>query len=222
MRQILFIHGGNSFPTYAAYKNSLLSQEIQYEQLKYTQKWREWIAQQMPTCDVLLPTMPNGFNAQYDEWKIYFEKLLPFLKNDVTIIGHSLGAMFLAKYFEEASFTKKIHRIILIAGRYGGYEGENGSFNVVSAARLPENAQEVHLFHSEDDPVVPFAPALAAFDSESLCALGFCRAHGGFRPPARPRGRGTHPHPDPDRDGSRSTCGGTSSPSTTRSRRARG
>jgi hypothetical protein len=30
------------------------------------------------------------------------------------------------------------------------------------------------------------------------------------------------PRPDPDRDGSRSTCGGTSSPSTTRSRRARG
>lgn len=156
MQQILFIHGGNSFPNHTAYLDSLLTQEIQYEQLQYSQKWREWLAQQMPNDDVLLPTMPNGFNAQYDEWKIYFEKILPFLKDDVTIIGHSLGAMFLAKYFEETSITKKIHRIILIAGRYGGSEDENGSFNVVSSARLPENAQEVHLFHSEDDPVVPY------------------------------------------------------------------
>jgi predicted alpha/beta hydrolase family esterase len=156
MRQILFLHGGNSFSTYPEYLHSLRTKEIEYEQLKFTRKWRDWLAQQLPDDDVLIPTMPNGFNAQYDEWKIYFEKILPFLMDDVTIMGHSLGAMFLAKYLEETSLPKTIHRIILIAGRYGGPEDENGSFHVTSSVHLPENAHEVHLFHSKDDPVVPY------------------------------------------------------------------
>lgn len=156
MQQILFLHGGESFTTYESYIKSLRAREIHYDRLKYLPRWREWIAKQLPHDDILLPTMPNGFNAQYEEWKIYFEKILPFLHDDFTIIGHSLGAMFLAKYFEEKQLTKKARRIILIAGRYGGPSEENGSFHVKSSVHLPQNADEVHLFHSIDDPVVPY------------------------------------------------------------------
>ena len=156
MQQILFLHGGESFLSYDAYLDSLMSRELSYDRLKYSPKWREWIAQQLPGDDVLLPTMPNGYNAQFNEWKIYFEKIVPFLHDDFTIIGHSLGAMFLAKYFEESRLPTKARRIILIAGRHGGPAEENGSFHVTSSARLSQNSHEVHLFHSMDDPVVPY------------------------------------------------------------------
>ena len=156
MQQILFLHGGESFLSYDAYLDSLMSRELSYDRLKYSPKWREWIAQQLPGDDVLLPTMPNGYNAQFNEWKIYFEKIMPFLHDDFTIIGHSLGAMFLAKYFEESRLPTKARRIILIAGRHGGPAEENGSFHVTSSARLSQNSHEVHLFHSMDDPVVPY------------------------------------------------------------------
>ncbi len=155
MKQILFLHGGESFGSYEEYLAWLKAKEIDYERLKYAPRWREWIAQQAKGCDILTPTMPNGFNAVYDEWVIYFEKILPLLTGDVTLVGHSLGGMFLAKYFHTHTLDKKVHRIVLIAARYGGEE--DGSFVVTSAKNLDESAEEVHLFHSEDDPFVPYA-----------------------------------------------------------------
>lgn len=157
MCQILFLHGGDSFSSYDAYLAALKARKPDYEQLKYHPRWREWIANQMSNDDVMTPTMPNSDNAQYDEWVIYFEKLLTFLHDDFTIVGHSLGAMFLAKYLHSTVLPIKAHRIILIAGRYGQHTNEdNGSFTVTSARGLERSAHEVHLFHSEDDPVVPY------------------------------------------------------------------
>jgi hypothetical protein len=166
--------------------DALRTREIHYDRLKYSPRWREWIAQQLPHDDVLLPTMPNGFNAQYEEWKIYFEKMLPFLHDDFTLVGHSLGAMFLAKYFEEKRLPKKARRIILIAGRHGGPVGENGSFHVTSSARLPQNSHEVHLFHSMDDPIVPYED-MAKFKSDMPQAVVHSFTdHGHFNDPTFP------------------------------------
>ena len=74
MRQVLIIHGGDSFSSYDAYMSDLQALEISYDRLKPQKKWKTWLAEQLPDADVLLPTFPNGFNAVYDEWVIYFEK----------------------------------------------------------------------------------------------------------------------------------------------------
>jgi len=155
MKQILFLHGGESFSDYEHYLEWLKTKELDYERLKYAPRWREWVAQQAAGCDVLTPNMPNAFNAVYDEWVIYFEKMLPLLIVDVTLVGHSLGGMFLAKYFHTHTLPKKVHRIVLVAARYGG--NEDGSFVVTSAKGVEKSAEEVHLFHSEDDLLVPYA-----------------------------------------------------------------
>jgi predicted alpha/beta hydrolase family esterase len=119
MRQILFIHGGNSFPSNDEYLEDLRSLEMDYKRLKYAKRWREWIAEQLPDDDVLTPTFPNGFNAQYDEWVIYFEKIVPFLKDGYSLVGHSLGGMFLAKYLHTHVLPVKARHIVLLAARYG-------------------------------------------------------------------------------------------------------
>lgn len=62
--------------------------------------------------------MPNGNNAQYIEWKIWFERLLPFLNDGVILIGHSLGGIFLAKYLSENNFSIKVRAAILIAAPF--------------------------------------------------------------------------------------------------------
>jgi predicted alpha/beta hydrolase family esterase len=112
----------------------------------------------MSDSDVLTPSMPNKDNAQFDEWKIYFEKILPFLSGEVQIVGNSLGAMFLAKYLQENPLERPVKRIVLVAPGYDDDSNEDlGSFGVTSATRLGESAAEVHLFHSQDDPVVPYA-----------------------------------------------------------------
>ncbi len=166
MKQILIIHGGESFSTYDSYLEHLRSTPVDYERLKPQQKWKSWLAQQMPEADVLLPTLPNGYNAVYDEWQIYFEKLIPFFGDDMRLVGHSLGAMFLAKYLHSHPLKRKVRQVILIAGAYDGDSVEDlGSFRVDSAINLPKSTDEIHLFHSEDDPIVPFAE-LAKFQAD--------------------------------------------------------
>ena len=166
MKQIVLIHGGSSFDNYERYLNSLKNGSINYERLLWAQKWREWIAQNITGYDVLLPDFPNKQNAQYEEWKIYFEKLLPLLGDDVQLVGYSLGAMFLAKYLHESPLDSPVRRLVLVSPCYDDESVEDlGSFRVMSATGLEKSAREIHLFHSKDDPVVPFTE-LAKFQRD--------------------------------------------------------
>ena len=171
MKQVLMIHGGESFSSNDAYIKSLRDSSLNYDQLKLQKRWKSWIAEQMHDTDVLLPTFPNGYNAVFDEWKIYFEKIVPFFGNDVQIVGHSLGAMFLAKYLNDTPLTQPIKRLVLVAGGYNDDSVEDlGSFAVESAVNLPKSAHEIHLLHSKDDPVVPFTE-LAKFQADIPSAI---------------------------------------------------
>ena len=166
MKQVLIVHGGDSFSSYESYLENLKALEINYERLKPHNKWKPWIAEQMTEADILLPTFPNGHNAVYNEWKIYFEKLIPFFGDDMQLVGHSLGAMFLAKYLHKTPLAKKVQRLILIAGIYDDTtSGDSGSFIVGDATGIEKSAESIHLFHSRDDPIVPFAE-LAKFQAD--------------------------------------------------------
>ena len=166
MKQIVIVHGGSSFNNYENYLNNLKNSQLHYERLLWVQKWRDWLAQEIVVADVLLPDFPNKQNADYTEWKIYFEKLLSLLRNDIQLVGYSLGAMFLAKYLHESPLSKPVRRLVLVSPCYDDESVEDlGSFRVTSAAGLEKSAKEVHLFHSKDDPVVPFTE-LAKFQRD--------------------------------------------------------
>lgn len=166
MKQIVIVHGGSSFDSYENYLNNLKSSQLHYELLLYSLKWRDWLAQETVDADVLLPNFPNRQNANYGEWKIYFEKLLPLLDGDVQLVGYSLGAMFLVKYLHEKPLEKPVRRLILAAPCYNDESPEDlGSFHINSAGSLEKSAEEIHLFHSKDDPVVPFSE-LAKFQRD--------------------------------------------------------
>lgn len=166
MKQVFIIHGGESFSTYDAYLDNLRNRQPDYERLKPQQKWKLWLAEQMPEAEILLPSFPNGDNAVFDEWVIYFEKLLPFFGDDVRLVGHSLGAMFLAKYLQEHTLRQKVRQLILVAAGYDDDSLEDlGSFSVSSATKLYESADEIHFFHSKDDPVVVYTE-LAKFQHD--------------------------------------------------------
>ena len=122
--------------------------------------------QEIFDADVLLPDFPNKQNASYAEWKIYFEKLLPLLGDDVQLVGYSLGAMFLAKYLHESTLQTPVRRLVLVSPCYNDESVEDlGSFQVENAAGLEKSAEEIHLFHSKDDPVAPFTE-LAKFQQD--------------------------------------------------------
>lgn len=104
--------------------------------------------------------MPNKTNAQYNEWKIFFKKLVDLLDDNFILIGHSLGGIFLTKYLSENQVNKIIKKTFLIAAPYddGGMDKEPMySFLRSGDLKKMENqAGKIYIYQSKDDFAVPF------------------------------------------------------------------
>ena len=113
--------------------------------------------------EIIIPRMPLQDNAKYKEWKIYFERFFSQLRNNIILIGASLGGIFLAKYLSENKFPKKILSIYLICPPYDNSlpcEDLAGGFRLKSDLSLLEkNSKNLYLMFSKDDDVVPFVHA---------------------------------------------------------------
>ena len=158
--QIFFIHGGMTFKNYEDYINYLKNKFISLESKKY---WIQDVAEKLKEVQVIVPRMPLQENAKYDEWKIYFERFFPQLRNNIILIGGSLGGIFLAKYLSENKFPKKILSTYLICPPYdNSLPGEDlvGGFNLkTDLSLLEKNSKNLYLMFSKDDDVVPPAHA---------------------------------------------------------------
>lgn len=158
--QLVFIHGGDVFDTQEKYLSSL--KNIMIETLDYfkPRSWGSFIRETLgDDFEVITPQMPNKANARYSEWKIWFEKIIPLLGNDIIFVGHSLGAIFLSKYLSENKIPKKIKGVFLVATPFDGEDTEDdmGDFILPDDLHLlKEQAGELYFYHSKDDSVVPF------------------------------------------------------------------
>jgi predicted alpha/beta hydrolase family esterase len=156
-QQVLVIHGGNAFNSHEEYIAYLHQKEVHLETLQI-QGWKDTLGEKLGDAyDVFLIKMPNAQNAKYAEWKIWFEKYLPLLRDNVIFIGHSLGGIFLAKYLAEEQCLKKIRATFLVAAPFNTpvnhpladfvFQGSLASFN--------RQSNYIHLYHSTDDLIVP-------------------------------------------------------------------
>lgn len=161
-KQILIIRGGESFEKYEDFLQYIKT--IQIDPYEKKKNWRDWIIWALSeTHDVLVPLMPCKQNAEYEPWKIWFERHLEFITEpEPIIIGHSLGASFLLKWLSENKFPKKISQLHLIAPwvsddvplnleRIKTFKADQAKFG-----NIPGQCLKVHLWHSEDDTVVPY------------------------------------------------------------------
>jgi len=158
-KQIILIHGGTTFDTYKEYLSNLKNLKIDMDRYRKT-GWSDSLRKELGNrFDVLLPKMPNPSNAKYEEWKIIFKKISKLLEENVVLIGHSLGAIFLAKYLSENKFPKKILATLLVSAPYynEGMEESSGDFVLLkSLNRLVKQGGKVFLYQSKDDLVVPY------------------------------------------------------------------
>jgi predicted alpha/beta hydrolase family esterase len=159
-KQIVLIHGGDTFDSYKEYLSFLKNLEVDLDKYRKV-KWSSSLQGELGNkFDVLLLKMPNPINAKYGEWKILFKKIALLLEENVVLIGHSLGAIFLAKYLSENKFPKKILATILISSPYDDENMEESLGDFVLSKSLDKfNKQggKIFLYHSKDDLVVPFS-----------------------------------------------------------------
>lgn len=125
-------------------------------------KWKIQIAKKLTQGGnlVYFPGFPNPLNAKYEEWKIFFENWIEKIEiqGSVTFISHSLGGCFLLKYFSEEDNTpikNPIQEIHLVASCISAGDFSSPK-NYEYLKKLGGN---IHIWHAEDDLVVPFSTA---------------------------------------------------------------
>jgi predicted alpha/beta hydrolase family esterase len=158
-KQVIVIHGGDTFDSYEDYLAYLTDWEVSKEMLT-SKGWKSTLQSMLGEgYEVLKPTMPNEFNCKYVEWKIWFEKFTPFFIDEVILVGHSLGGIFLAKYLAENILPKKITALFLIAAPFDDVDTTSLADFVLpdSLELITKQVDTIYLYQSEDDPIVPFS-----------------------------------------------------------------
>jgi len=158
---VLVIHGGHAYPSHSDFLDHLRITDVDVERMKPRNDWKFNLqADLTDACEVLAPRMPTSDDAQYEEWELWFGRIMEVLDRPIALVGHSLGAMFLVKYYTEHVPTHPIHGMFLVAPRCDVHDRDlypHTSFTLTEdASVLIERAQNVVFFHSVDDPVVPF------------------------------------------------------------------
>lgn len=159
-QQIVVIHGGTTYNTHEEYMNSLYSKTPKLEWIQARRDWKNELQNHLGDDFVVyVPQMPNKTNAQYNEWKIVFEKILDLVDEDTILIGHSLGGLFLTKFLSENKVSKKIQKTFLIATPFddeGMHETLCSFLRRGTLEQFQDQAGVIYIYQSEDDFVVPF------------------------------------------------------------------
>lgn len=170
-QQVFFIHGGDAFSNREDFLQYLKQVPIrnlpEQNEASKAEFWSRSLAEDLgDDYEVFTPSMPNKQNASYDEWSIWFERHFEYFRDDVILVGWSLGGMFLAKYLSNNPFPHKIKTLHLLAAPCGEQvdpEGNDcGSFQFAKEelANLTAKIDTIEIWHSTDDFVVPYQQAL--------------------------------------------------------------
>lgn len=160
--QILYIHGGSTHKTRKDYLHFLKTQDI------FLEKRDGWDGTYLDqklghSFQIIRPRMPLKDYAHYKEWVIHLERFIPKLRNNLILIGQSLGGIFLAKYLSENKFPKKILATYLVCPPFDNTLPKAnlvGGFKLkTDLSLLEKNSKKLYLLFSKNDQVVPLSQA---------------------------------------------------------------
>ncbi|MDE1924871.1 MAG: alpha/beta hydrolase [Patescibacteria group bacterium] len=161
--QIWAIHGGDAFASYEEYLEYLKTRQINLKRLN-SWDWKSHLGGVLGArYEVFMPQMPNKQNAKYAEWKIWLERFIPYMDEEIILIGHSLGGCFVAKYLAGTDFPKRIRATFVVAAPYDEAEHSEFAKHLYDFAppknleRLVKQGGKIFLYQSKDDPVVSFS-----------------------------------------------------------------
>lgn len=131
--------------------------------------WHEWLMWSLESrFNFIKPSMPTKDNADYEVWKIIFEKYLNKVTSDeIVFVAHSLGTIFLMKYLVENGINKTIKQLHLVASIVSNDfqpadDVENTatfSFDIKQISKLKDYCEQIHIWHSKDDAMCTFKNA---------------------------------------------------------------
>ncbi len=163
-QQVIFINGAVPKENFENYYDFLRSREydpyaeklLNWNKTLWEYLWEDFEYIRTPSDRI-------GF-ADYEAWKIMFEKLLPFLEEGANVVTTSLGSTFIMKYIWENEFPVRIKKLFLIAPATNDTPSEKlGSFSFdidLVYNKIQRWADQIYIYHSRDDELVPFEQSL--------------------------------------------------------------
>ena len=151
MKKILIVHGFGGIPNAG---------------------WLPWLMEELAKKNIYacaLP-MPDSKKPVVSKW---IEEINHAVENapedEIFLVGHSLGATAVLKYLESVSENKKISGVVLVSGLISPLDPENSTsvYRAIDSFVVPpldfekvkNKAEKFSVFHSIDDPAVPFSHA---------------------------------------------------------------
>jgi predicted alpha/beta hydrolase family esterase len=164
--QVLILSGGRSFRD----REQLLEFYKNYDINKTRGKaWKHWLTWTLEdSYEFIFPDFPMRDNADYEIHKIILEKYFQkFNDQDLTIVTHSLGTIFIMKYLLENRFVKNIKQLHLVSPIVSNYfqpadDVENTAsftFDYSQVGDLKNFCEEIHIWHSTDDTMCAYKNA---------------------------------------------------------------
>jgi len=157
MKKLVHIHGGEAFNSYEEYLDFLNTEKIGNPWKESLKKWKDSYEEELgENWQILRMRMPCGFNSRYEEWRIWFEKHIPYFEDGIVLVGHSLGANFLTKFLSENIDQIDVSQLHLVSGFFGW----DGGFELPNdLKKVEDQCRKIYIYHSQDDPAVPFEHA---------------------------------------------------------------
>ena len=107
---------------------------------------------------VVAPEMPDADNPHYRPWRDRIEQELKGIDEAVILVGHSFGGSVLLKYLAEDSYRQPVRGLFLVSVPNWGPDGwAYEEFAVPNDVGSTLSASKIFLYHSRNDPEVPFA-----------------------------------------------------------------
>lgn len=160
-KQVILIKWGEVKENFKDFYDFLEKQD--YDPYKEKKKrWNRNLDEQLwDGFEVLVHEVFDKYFADYKSWKICFEKMIPYFKDDLIFIWHSLWWTFLSKYLNEEKnidFFDKIKKIILVAPAFEDIKGDliwtfEFDKKLINFKKIKD---KIIILASKDDPVVPF------------------------------------------------------------------
>lgn len=141
-KQILFIQGGGD-DGYEADKTLVASLQKEIGQ----------------DYDIKYPDLGSDESLPDFGWLKQIGKEISKAKNNVILVGHSLGASMILKYLSENPVDKNIKGIFLVATPFwsGDEDWKQGLKLKENFSKKLPNHIPIFFYHSKDDEVVPFS-----------------------------------------------------------------
>lgn len=161
-QQLFYMHGGDAYQTHEAFLEVLKNRPLRTPFGIVGKSWHQTLREDLEEgFEVLTPLMPNKQNARYEEWKIWFERHFEFIRDDVILLGWSLGGIFFAKYLSENEVPFKVKHLLLLAAPFSSLDLKDvdcGDFvlDPELVATLHSKVADITIVHSTDDFVVPY------------------------------------------------------------------